>query len=127
MKMEQLILKGMGYLKMTNQEKQALSQAVADKYGIEAYTKHLIKAKGSYLPIEKIVWLADDWARLMPLAVKKGIDVGFTINISFYGYVQVHLGVRDMADNVQDYKDHSDEYEAVRIAICRALLESDND
>ncbi len=53
---------------MTEQEKQALSQAVADKYGIEAYKYKLDSYmntptdEDSIIPLAyETVWLHDDW------------------------------------------------------------------
>jgi hypothetical protein len=102
---------------MTNEELQQLSQAVADKYGIEAYivTGRTLDMRSGYI-IHKL-WLVDDWARLMPLAVEQGLDL-MTSHKNIVGCTYYQNNMKQ-----EQIKDHPTKQQAVRVAILRALLE----
>jgi hypothetical protein len=95
---------------MTNEELQQLSQAVADKYGIEAYR--------SFNPFDTstYIWLYED-NRIYDLAVEQGLDLMISHkNIVGCTYYQNNM-------KQEQIKDHPTKQQAVRVAILRALLE----
>lgn len=107
---------------MTNQEKIELSKAVADKYGIEVFM--LYPSFDEMIDAEHY-WLVADWNRIMPLAVEHKIGFsedlnGETIIASYMSiFPELRVTVRE------DFADHPNKDEAVRIAICKALLEKE--
>lgn len=114
----------------TEQEKQALSQSLATKYGVapkiadgeEAYYDDECNYRGM---VTKWLWLADDWARLMPLAVDNKVDIAYyTKEANDHDMVGTEITEHGIMKS-EIYTNHNDEYEAVRIAICRALLEKE--
>lgn len=110
---------------MTETEKQALSKAVAEKYGIDAsfsrtYENEYIE--NSYIQREEITditWLHDDSARCFNLMVEHGFTIFvWSKNVSAHAF--------DSTDSYDEmYKDHPTKQEATRIAILRALLAKD--
>lgn len=102
---------------MTEQEKQELSKAVADKYGIAQFDIEYNSWGEECDP----TWLHDDSTRCFDLMVEN--DVYFQ---------QYHKGVMGLFDELplndekyEAYADHPTKQEATRIAILRALLAKD--
>lgn len=97
---------------MTEQEKQELSKAVADKYGIGAnnYSPH-------GMDIADATWLHEDSARCFDLMVEHKIEVINTKNFAIAYYYSIWVQV--------PINGYSTEFEASRIAILKALLAKD--
>jgi len=100
---------------MNQQDKIELSKCVAEKYEISA-NKLTLNAMGD---IVENIWLADDDARCFRLAVDNetsiecwtdSIDVSYWNEDSFMSKT-----------TTEKYADHSDRYEASRIAILKCL------
>lgn len=109
---------------MTEQEKQELSKAVADKYGIDAkayvcFESHPPpRSKRTDIVIKPVsVWLHDDSARCFDLMVEHGLNI-----TDLASKVKANL---DGLDFHVHYCNHPTKQEATRIAILRALLAKD--
>lgn len=112
---------------MTEQEKEELSKAVADKYGIDSIT---------YLPFSymstneehkvmildyKDIWLHDDSARCFDLMVEYRIEVANTENIAVAYYYYNNC----VNSAICPFDEYPTKQEATRIAILKALLAKD--
>lgn len=96
---------------MTEQEKQELSKAVAEKYGIKPFYYF-----DRVMDANEIEWLHDDSARCFDLMVEHKIEILF-----YESYVE------NPADDDEYflYANYQTKQEATRIAILRALLAKD--
>ncbi len=108
---------------MTEQEKQELSKAVADKYGIDAYLakRHTDGVNGQTYPYK--LWLHDDSARCFDLMVEHDMGIGCMKDRD--SAVVYFFSKSKMTQINEHYTDHPTKQEATRIAILRALLAKD--
>ena len=97
---------------MPEQEKQQLSRDVAEKYGIDAFTRPF--EVWDYKTEEPLDWLHDDSARCFDLMVEHGVSVNDKTSKVFANV--------DGLDFYEHYCDHPTKQEATRIAILKALL-----
>ena len=98
---------------MPEQEKQQLSRYVAEKYGIDAFTRPF--EVWDYKTEEPLDWLHDDSARCFDLMVEHDIEVAYTKHVAVAYY---HL-----RNCVQvPFNPYQTKQEATRIAILKALL-----
>lgn len=96
---------------MTEQEKQDLSKAVADKYGIEPF---------EYGDYDCKYWLHDDSARCFDLMVEHNINL--EQDSEYVGAIWIDSNINVKRKRFVFIQDHPTKQEATRIAILKALL-----
>ena len=112
---------------MTEQEKQQLSRAVAEKYGIDAFTRPF--EVWDYKTEEPLDWLHDDSARCFDLMVEHEVgtkqlvnaNTGHTFSAEAFTYSKKHYCIDTSV--CEHYTTHdNDKHLATRIAILKSLL-----
>ena len=100
---------------MPEQEKQQLSRDVAEKYGIDAFTRPF--EVWDYKTEEPLDWLHGDSARCFDLMVEHELNLAIdedAVSVNKFGTVKLLA--------FELFKDHTTKQEATRIAILKALL-----